>query len=138
MPTTDANDPEERRHAEKIAMEEKRHREDMDALTVKVLVALNGGGSIALLTFSSNVMGNEGLRDAAFCGILVLILGLLSAVLFNIFRRKCSLAYQDGSAAHGTPCVCHLSHACRALSVALFAVGAGWVPVVQLFLEQVP
>lgn len=106
-------------------------RENMDALTVKVLVALNGGGAIALLTFSSKVMGNESPKDAAFMGILILVAGLAAAVLYNVFRRQCSLAHAKRNDCR-TPCICHLGNACRAFSLALFVAGAALMPLAHL------
>ena len=116
-------------------MVEKRHRENMDALTVKVLVALNGGGSIALLTFASKVMRNEvELQSAAFAGILFLIAGLALAVLFNIFRRKCSRNWQDREIEHPErTCTCLMGHGCQAFSVVLFVLGAVCVPIAHYF-----
>ena len=106
-------------------------RENMDALTVKALVALNGGGAIALLTFSSEVMGNESLKEAAFIGILFLVAGLISAVLFNIFRRQCSMKHASRNDSR-RPSICYAGYACEALSLAFFAAGAMWLPLTHL------
>ena len=101
-----------------------------------LLVALNGTAAIALLTFSSAVTDNENLQDAAFIGILVLVAGLVLAVLYNIFRRKCSAAYQAGLGEHGVPCICRLGHICQALSLVLFLGGAVCVPVAHRVLDN--
>ena len=120
----------------KQSLLEKRHREDMDALTVKVLVVLNGGGSITLLTFASNVMGNnEALQNAAFLGILAFVIGLVSATLFSMFRRKCSQHYDDPKVTcPGKTFACQASPACKISSLVFFILGALWVPIVPLFL----
>lgn len=133
---TDTDKIAEKHHRENMEMVEKRHRENMDALTFKALVALNGGGTIALLTFSSAIMDNKGLQDAAFFGILLLVMALALAVLYNIFRRKCSLEYQNGLGAHGVPCICRLGHICQVLSLVLFFGGAVCVPVAHLAFEN--
>ena len=73
-------------------------RAEIDALTVKALLTLNGGGVVALLAFVPAIMDTpmcQGLLKAAFVGIVCLVLGLASAVIHNICMRNCSLLYES-------------------------------------------
>ena len=119
------------------------HRENMDALTVKALVALNGAGSIALLTFSSALFALSPeametwrhMQQAAFIAILLLIGGLASAVIYNICRRSCSLAHTGLTTKQPSgrePFVCRIGHTFKALSLAFFVAGAMFVPLTDL------
>ena len=72
-------------------------RAEIDALTVKALLTLNGGGVVALLAFVPAIMDApmyQGLLKTAFVGIVCFAFGLASAVTHNICLRKCSLHYE--------------------------------------------
>lgn len=73
-------------------------RAQIDADTVKALLLLNGGGAVALLAFLQAILdkGDEydPLVRGVLWGLLILMLGLASAVAHNICRRKCSLHYE--------------------------------------------
>lgn len=97
-------------------------RAEIDNETVKGLLLINGGGAIALLAFLPHVIGVAGqeiLARAILWALLVYQAGLVSAVIHNHLRRKCSLAFQSHGYRPppckvlgldlGTPCICFLS-----------------------------
>jgi hypothetical protein len=68
-------------------------RAQIDTETLKALLLINGGGIVALLTFSSVLLarpGQEGFLRCIFIAIMLLAAGLVSAVLHNQCRRECS------------------------------------------------
>ena len=73
-------------------------RAQIDTENVKALLLINGGGAVALLAFLPAVLGKpqyEALTRAILWGILLFQAGLLSAVVHNRLRRKCSFVYQS-------------------------------------------
>ncbi len=72
-------------------------RERIDTETVRALLIVNGGGAVALLALLPRFLGkdhhNLTLATAILCGVLVLMLGLASAVVHNHLRRRCSLEH---------------------------------------------
>jgi hypothetical protein len=73
-------------------------RAQMDTETVRALLLINGGGIATLLGVFSQVIGKGagygGLGPAILEGVVILMLGLASAVIHNQLRRKCSLHYE--------------------------------------------
>jgi len=112
-------------------------RAQIDTENVKALLLINGGGAVALLAFLPSVLGKPeyaSLMRAILYGLLLYQFGLLSAVVHNRLRRKCSLIFQ----AHGykpppcsvfgfklkEPCVCSASILFMWASI-LFFVASG-------------
>ena len=79
------------------AAETRQTRAEIDNLTVKSLLTINGGGAVAILAFLPVVFeerGLEGLFPWILGSLLALIVGLGLAVLHNHLRRRCSEAHQ--------------------------------------------
>jgi len=110
-------------------------RAQIDTENVKALLLINGGGAVALLAFLPSVLGKpefEPLMRGILYGLILYQFGLLSAVIHNRLRRKCSLVFQ----AHNykpppcsflgikfkEPCVCSLSILFMWASVIFFVV----------------
>lgn len=73
-------------------------RAQIDTETVRALLLINGGGAVALLTLLPRIIDKTnyaGLVHAIFLGIVFLMIGLISAVIHNQLRRKCSLHYDQ-------------------------------------------
>ena len=73
-------------------------RAEMDVITIKAPMALNGGGVVALLAFVPAIMDNsmyQELHNSAFFGITTFVFGLALAVTHIICTRKCSLHYEQ-------------------------------------------
>jgi hypothetical protein len=115
-------------------------RATIDTETVKGLLLINGGGAVALLAFLPTVLresGYETLTRSVLGGLLLFQLGLVSAIIHNRLRRKCSLLYENAWAQGrqpdrcvflgrtlAEPCICMRSITCMWLSIASF-LGAG-------------
>jgi hypothetical protein len=72
-------------------------RAQIDIETVKGLLLINGGGAVALLSIFSAMVGKEGfepLLSAVLWAVFVMMLGSVSAIFHNHYRRKCSLHYE--------------------------------------------
>lgn len=72
-------------------------RSVIDTETFKALLVINGGGAVAMLGFLSAIIDKPGLdllARAVLWGVIILALGLGSAVLHNHCRRHCSLQYE--------------------------------------------
>jgi hypothetical protein len=72
------------------------HRAHIDTETFKALLALNGGGAVALLTSLSWVLSSKIyfiLAPSIVKGIVILAMGLGCAIIHNRFRRLCSHVY---------------------------------------------
>ncbi len=72
-------------------------RAQIDTELVKGLLIINGGGSIALLTFFPVILGNPEyvpLSKAVLWALLSFQVGLVSAVIHNRLRRVCSLEFE--------------------------------------------
>jgi hypothetical protein len=73
-------------------------RANIDTETVRALLLVNGGGAVALLALLPRLLDNRSyhhLVQAVLIGILLLVLGMVSAVAHNKFRRDCSLIYDQ-------------------------------------------
>jgi hypothetical protein len=71
-------------------------RAEIDTESVKGLLLINGGGAVALLAFLPHVLGTAEYRPlvlSILIGLLFFQTGLISAVIHNHFRRRCSLEY---------------------------------------------
>src|SRR5687768_9712246 len=95
-------------------------RSQIDAETAKGLLLVNGGAAVALLAFLPNIFDKpvyEPLARAALWGLLIFQAGLLSGLIHNYLRRRCSLIYEQhgykpppctvfGRRLWGSPCIC--------------------------------
>ena len=73
-------------------------RAQIDADTFKALIALNGGGAVALLAFLQAIVDKAGFQWMMFgtlVGLPILMIGLVLAVIHNRLRRLCSLVYEQ-------------------------------------------
>lgn len=117
-------------------------RVEIDALTVKFLLTLNGGGVVALLAFVPTIIElprYQHLLDAAFAGMSVFVFGLALVVIHNIARRKCELHHDHHNNSPpkgrvlGIPLwesgICAISTVCKWASLCLFMTGALLVAV---------
>ena len=67
------------------------NRAAIDNETVKALLFINGGGAVALLAMFSTVIKEPVYRSFAISilvAVLLLMIGLVCAVIHNIFRRE--------------------------------------------------
>lgn len=113
-------------------IERRRTRAEIDNLTVKGLLTINGGGAVAILAFLPTVFETQGL-DGLFPWILgslaCFLVGLVLAVCHNHLRRKCSQAHEARAAAppnerdDRTPRVCVQSRRAMKASGISFLVG---------------
>lgn len=105
-------------------------RAQIDSDTVKGLLLINGGGSVALLAFLPSILDKalyEPLASAILYGLLFFQLGLVSALFHNHLRRRCSIAYEKKKPKKRIlwmeePCVCHVSTLFMTLSYLFFIV----------------
>jgi hypothetical protein len=120
-------------------------RSQIDTETVRALLLINGGGAVALLTLLPALLANSDLRplvSAIFIGVLLLMVGLVSAVIHSRFRRECSLIYDqhDMRPPHGhlfgmklsKPRVCFISDFYMWLSIFAFFGAGSFVAVVGI------
>jgi len=107
-------------------------RAQIDTETFEALVALNGGGALALLsvlTFALSHSNKTALAHPVLIGILILLAGLICAVVHNHLRWRCSLAHDQG---RGGAAVCWWGRAFMWLSLGFFVIGIGFAAVVGL------
>lgn len=92
----------------------------------KALILINGAGIIALLTFLSSIFDSDrypSFGKPAMIGVVILVGGLLSALAYIRFGRKCSLIYeQNAMRSPVRPLACRISEWMMCLSG--FAFGA--------------
>jgi len=72
-------------------------RAQMDIETFKAVLLINGGGAVALLSVFSALVGKEGfegLLRSILVAVFAMMAGLVCAIFYNYFRRKCSLHYE--------------------------------------------
>ena len=72
-------------------------RAQMDIETFKAVLLINGGGAVALLSVFSALVGKEGfegLLRSILVAVFGMMAGLVCAIFYNYFRRKCSLHYE--------------------------------------------
>jgi hypothetical protein len=120
-------------------------RAQTDVETLRGLLIANGGGAVALLLALSPILdrvGSEPLVYAMLVGIFVFMLGVALAILYNHFRRQCSLQYSQHGSTPPTgailgkrlkePTVCFAYRVCLYLSLLCF-IGTGayvaWIGV---------
>ncbi|MFH2137399.1 MAG: hypothetical protein ABII88_02685 [Candidatus Omnitrophota bacterium] len=112
------------------SMNGKEIRAQIDTENVKGLILINGGGAVALLTFLPSILNNpsyEPLSKAILNGLLIFSIGLISALIHNHLRRRCSLAYESSKPiktflGFSEPWVGHISYFFMYTSYALFIV----------------
>ena len=122
-------------------------RAQIDTETFKGLLAINGGGAIALLSFLAAILNKpnvNALVHAVLWGVMVMMLGVVAAVVHNYLRRRCSLLYEHHNGRPPTgrllglslpsPTVCFCSLACMWISLAAFLTAGLVVAVTGLFL----
>ena len=87
----------------------------------------NGGGAVALLAFLETAFTTPelaALRPFVVFALLLFHIGIVSAMVHNRLRRRCSLAYEHaGYTPDPIPTVCKLSDFFRQSSVFLFLAG---------------
>jgi len=132
------------RQGEETRAVEQRAR--IDSETVKGLLAINGGGAIAMLGFLQAIIDKPHLAPLAHGTLIALVafpVGIVAALLHNILRRACSAVYDRAwQEQHPRPrpcwifrielrdpCVCLRSRAFRMLSILCFCAGCGAVAV---------
>jgi hypothetical protein len=113
-------------------------RAQIDSDLVKGLLIINGGGCISLLAFLPSILGKHEYLPLIPCvliGIFIFQLGLVSAIMHNRLRRKCSLDIEQGTPPCNTfplkfinfknesTCSCKASTIFMGLSILLFLLG---------------
>lgn len=108
-------------------------RAQIDTESVRNVMLVNGGGSVALLALLPTILGTP-LVLAVLLTLAVWLLGLSLAVTHSVLRRKCSLVYEQ----HGMnppsgkpklwinpkqPWVCWWGWQCLYASIIAFLVG---------------
>ncbi len=108
-------------------------RAQIDTESVRNVMLVNGGGSVAVLALLPAILGTP-LVFAVLLTLAVWLFGLTLAVTHSVLRRKCSLVYdQHGmNPPHGKsrlwikprePWVCWWSWQCLYASIVAFLVG---------------
>lgn len=69
-------------------------RAQIDTESVRNVMLVNGGGSVALLALLPAVLGTP-LVFGVLLTLAIWILGLTLAVIHSVLRRKCSLVYEQ-------------------------------------------
>jgi hypothetical protein len=82
-------------------------RAQIDTETVRNVMLVNGGGSVALLALLPAILGTP-LVFALLLTLAIWLFGLTLAVTHSVLRRKCSLVYEqhDMSPPPGKPRLC--------------------------------
>lgn len=122
-------------------------RSQIDTETFKGLLAINGGGAVALLSFVAAILNKPnaaGLVHAALFSVLLMIFGIGAALVHNHLRRRCSLIYEayNGSPPRGTvfgrllpsPTICFFSWACMWVSLGAFLLAGAVVAIVGMLM----
>ena len=108
-------------------------RAEIDRESVRNIMLINGGGSVALLALLPAVLGTP-LVFAVLLALACWLLGLTLAVIHNVLRRKCSLVHDhyDMRPPPGKtrlwikpkqPWICWLSWKCLYASIIAFLLG---------------
>lgn len=124
-------------------------RSAVDTETVRALLFMNGGGSVALLAFLPVTLSSVALQPLAgwiLWALLFFLIGLVFTVTHNHLRRRCSIAWEYErpkavllGAALPEPWVCMWSWLAMWAGVASFLAGGVLVFVGgQTFLPPVP
>ena len=69
-------------------------RAQIDSESVRNVMLVNGGGSVALITLLPNIL-NTPLVFGVLVALSFWLFGLTLAVLHSVLRRKCSLVYEQ-------------------------------------------
>lgn len=108
-------------------------RTQIDTESVRNVMLVNGGGSVALLALLPEILGTP-LVFGVLLTLAIWLLGLTLAVSHSVLRRKCSLVYEQ----HGMspppgkpwlwikpnqPWVCWWSWGCLYMSIFAFLIG---------------
>jgi hypothetical protein len=115
-------------------MNDKQIRSQIDTENVKGLLYMNGGGAAALLAFLSYLLNNSTYKALAIfitVGLFLCSTGLITALIHNHLRRRCSFAYESSKPRKKflgigmpEPLVCHFSHLFMWSSYIFFGVAA--------------
>ena len=108
-------------------------RAQIDTESVRNVMLMNGGGSVALLALLPSILGTP-LVSALLSTLAVWLFGLTLAVIHSVLRRKCSFVYEQNNMkpAHGKPWlwikpkepwICWWSWWCLYASIAAFLAG---------------
>jgi hypothetical protein len=108
-------------------------RAQIDAESVRNVMLVNGGGSVALLALLPSVLGTP-LVIAVLCSLSIWLLGLTFAVIHSVLRRKCSLVFERHDMRPppgcrklginpGRPWVCWWSRSCLNAAIVAFVLG---------------
>ena len=108
-------------------------RAQIDTESVRNVMLVNGGGSVALLALLPAILGTP-LVFALLLTLTVWLFGLTLAVTHSVLRRKCSLVYEqhDMKPPHGKPrlrinpkepWVCWWAWQCLYASIVAFLIG---------------
>jgi hypothetical protein len=105
-------------------------RASIDNETVRALILINGGGSLALVAFLPALLADaqyQPLMRGIFQALMLFQGGLLSAIAHNHLRRRCSAVWDVAPRVAGwvgrlcrEPCVCCWSHTFMFLSAVFF------------------
>lgn len=108
-------------------------RAEIDTESVRNVMLVNGGGSVALLALLPAILGTP-LVSGVLVALAIWLVGLTLAVTHSVLRRKCSLVYEQ----HGMrpppgesrfcikpkqPWVCWWSWRCLYMSIFAFLIG---------------
>lgn len=121
-------------------------RAQTDTETVKALLLINGGGAVALLYILPSILSNgryEQFTSTILEGILILMVGLICAIVHNLFRGKCSAHWENYNYRHGPrpprgrvcgvelwgPTICCVSETFMWVSVVAFTGAGFWVVI---------
>lgn len=108
-------------------------RAQIDAESVRNVMLVNGGGSVALMALLPAILGTP-LVQAVLITLAIWLFGLTLAVTHSVLRRKCSLIYEQHNMSPpvgktfliikpNEPWVCWLSWRCLYLSIFAFLIG---------------
>lgn len=108
-------------------------RAQADAESVRNVMLINGGGSIALLALLPAILGTP-LVFGVLLTLAIWLLGLTLAAIHSVLRRKCSLKYEQHQMKPpvgapmfwikpNEPWVCWWNWRCLYLSIIAFLVG---------------
>lgn len=108
-------------------------RAQADIESVRNVMLVNGGGSVALLALLPAILGTP-LVFGVLLTLAIWLLGLTLVVIHSVLRRKCSLVYEQNSMSPppgkawfcfkpNEPWVCWLGWWCLYASILAFLIG---------------
>ena len=100
-------------------------RAEMDRDTVRALVALNGGGAVALLALLPSILKIpefKALAVALLGGVIIMVVGLIFTVAHNIHRRECALLHDTIGPDAASSEACRWSRGTRRAAITSFAL----------------